>query len=260
MSYSVLIRNAIASKEILEVVKNSRLFRNLKIGEIIRDGKNVSEVKVNSDVDTISQTSINATNNTRSLSSTSSSEITIPASSGGNLAKSLVDQISVSKSIATSIKSLVAQLEITNEILASQLSNNSDLLSSINTCLYSIGSEIKAFRDFAVEAEYIKTPLSILQLEKTQFEVDGTTSDGSKLVNSFGENIIPMHEKAKKDSEKLIDQKDKNLMDYAGLEDLLDLQTDENGFDINLLSKVLENVLTFDVNKDVAGDSLGGVQ
>lgn len=260
MSYAVLVRNALASKEIFEAVKNSRLFKNLKIGEILRDGKNVSEVKINSDLQTVSESVSIASNNSSTLNGVGSSTLSVPNVVGGSLAKSFVDSLSVSKSISTNLKALVEQIEITNQILASSLTNNSDLLGSINTCLVSIGSEIKAIRDFQVEAEYIKTPLSILQLEKTQFEVDGTTSDGSKLVNSSGENIIPMHEKAKKDSEKLIDQKDKNLMDYAGLEDMLDLQTDENGFDINLLSKVLENVLTFDVNKDVAGDTLGGVQ
>lgn len=254
MSYAVLVRNALASKEIFEAVKNSRLFKNLKIGEILRDGKNVSEVKINSDLQTVSESVSIASNNSSTLNGVGSSTLSVPNVVGGSLAKSFVDSLSVSKSISTNLKALVEQIEITNQILASSLTNNSDLLGSINTCLVSIGSEIKAIRDFQVEAEYIKTPLSILQLEKTQFEVDGTVENGVKLKNSEGEDIIPMREKAKNDSENYIASRDKNNMDYLGVEDLFDDTLDENGIDINIMEKVLENILNYDTSKDVSGE------
>ena len=71
------------------------------------------------------------------------------------------------------------------------------------------------------------------------------------MVDSEGNEIIPAQTKAKSDAEKFIKDRDSNIMDFAGVDVLLD--DDEND---NLMSSILNNILNYGTNSDVAGSPL----
>jgi hypothetical protein len=139
---------------------------------------------------------------------------------------------------------LLGLLKQKNELIK----NQNDLLKKQNEILISGNKSNATAVAINAQTEVSKTyynkatSKNISQNSINQFGLNGDEN----IRNSNGDKIIPIHEKAKKDSEKAIETSNMNNTDLTKVLDIFD-DVDENSNDLsddNNLFSILENVFT----------------
>lgn len=222
-----------AGTYVYNVLRNSRLFKNEKILTVSNETKKTN-IEIASDVTTLAgQIAENGVQKiTRDLVG---SDVTVPnLSQNPTLIQSLIDGNNLAKSISNSVKNQTVALETIAEVLTNSLAVHYDLMTTLNLGVVAMGNELKAIREIKSETATYQTPLNILNMEKSLFETYGVNTENQFIKDSEGNNIIPMHEKAKYHAEKRIDEEKMNKFNWGSMlnsiaettDDILDEGTD----------------------------------
>jgi glutaredoxin 2 len=149
-----------------------------------------------------------------------------------------------------------SRIDIQNDLMSAQLAltheQNQTIAEHVNAVnqqnkiLSTLTDGVNALVKLKVEENLINGAISankdILIASKVDYEINGDEN----IRNSNGDKIIPIHEKAKKDSEKAIETSNMNNTDLTKVLDIFD-DVDENSNDLsddNNLFSILENVFT----------------
>ena len=234
------------AEQLLEYIKKSPVVKKDKSLEIVKkkDDKGIASITPKADG--------------RTLGSVKTREIDVPnipaassTSNGNNLLSHLARKNDLMKEANDLARALVERKDIANEIAVANMTMKYDLAVSQTLAIEGLGTELKLHREF-------QEALGWLSVDKSNFELFGLTTDGVQLKNSDGNEIIPIHEKAKKNSEKAIETTNMNNIKIDN--SLIDGMFDSD--DLNPFASLIDEAQEFltNMNKSIYDkDTQGGI-
>ncbi len=232
---TVIINGA---ENLVDYVKKSPLIKKDNSLEIVKkkDDKGISTVTPKND--------------TRNLTAPSKKDIDIPdlssiarpnTSNGTSLLSHIARKNNLMQEANDLARQLLRRKDIELEIITSRMAMDYDLATARTLAIEGLGTEFKHFREFN-EAK------GFLDIDKLNFDLFGLTTDGVQIKNSDDEFIIPLHDKAKKDSEKAIETKAMNKMEID--ESMIDKMFDIDN--VNPFNSLLEEAQEFLTNMNTS--------
>lgn len=134
------------------------------------------------------------------------------------------------------LRKQVEQMELANDLRSAKIFANYEATTALLTSLEMIARELKLARELGEVHQNIATAKNYLAYEKLDFELNGKTG----LVNSQGEQISPLEDRAKKDSEQALEVKISNSIDWGDVMDSVTTSNNEiNDEAINLFEQLV---------------------
>jgi hypothetical protein len=161
-------------------------------------------------------------------------------SSGNNIVSNLIRKNNLMEESNALLRIKARNQEVANELTSARMSMDYDLSTARTLVLDRLSKQIQAIREMG-------DVVSLLSIDKHNFEQFGLKKDGSNIKNTSNEDIIPMHEKARYHSEKRIDEEKANKVDYTKL--IFDDDDDDNDDNDSLFDNIFNKVFTFDKSK-----------